>query len=82
MVNVHIDRPDADVPHMSALTVDPLLDRDAPEIGPAPVPCAARPSTGFVHRDGACRCFTGGPAPELAPSARPEARRTHLTLAR
>jgi hypothetical protein len=31
----------------------------------APVPCAARPSTGFVHRDGACRCFVGGPAPEF-----------------
>jgi hypothetical protein len=30
-----------------------------------PVPCAARPSTGFIHRDGACRCFVGGPAPEF-----------------
>jgi len=28
-----------------------------------PVPCAARPSTGYVHLDGACRCFAGGPAP-------------------
>lgn len=31
----------------------------------APVPCAARPSTAFVHRDGPCRCFAGGPAPEF-----------------
>lgn len=29
------------------------------------VHCVARPSTGFVHRDGPCRCFTGGPAPEF-----------------
>ncbi|MCV2394960.1 hypothetical protein OEB99_11640 [Actinotalea sp. M2MS4P-6] len=34
----------------------------------AVVPCAARPSTGFVHLDGPCRCFVGGPAPEFAPS--------------
>ncbi|MDO8106562.1 hypothetical protein Q6348_05055 [Isoptericola sp. b441] len=34
------------------------------------VPCAARPSTGFVHLDGPCRCFTGGPAPEFAPVER------------
>ena len=32
------------------------------------VPCAARPSTGFVHLDGPCRCFVGGPAPEFPPS--------------
>ncbi|MBO1753021.1 hypothetical protein J4G33_14505 [Actinotalea sp. BY-33] len=32
-----------------------------------PVPCAARPSTGFIHRDGPCRCFFGGPGPEFAP---------------
>ena len=31
------------------------------------MPCAARPSTGFVHLDGPCRCFVGGPAPEFAP---------------
>lgn len=37
----------------------------------APVPCAARPSTGFVHLDGPCRCFVGGPAPEFAPMAVP-----------
>ncbi len=34
-----------------------------------PVPCAARPSTGFVHLDGPCRCFSGGPAPEFPPAA-------------
>lgn len=28
------------------------------------LPCVARPHTGLVHRDGPCRCFTGGPAPE------------------
>ncbi|WP_199425251.1 hypothetical protein [Actinotalea solisilvae] len=32
----------------------------------ARVPCAARPSTRFVHDDGPCRCFFGGPAPLLA----------------
>ena len=32
-----------------------------------PVPCAARPSTGFIHLDGPCRCFFGGPGPEFAP---------------
>ena len=32
------------------------------------VPCAARPSTRFVHRDGPCRCFVGGPAPEFPPA--------------
>jgi len=32
------------------------------------VPCAARPSTGFVHLDGPCRCFAGGPPPEFARS--------------
>ncbi|NTW42218.1 MAG: hypothetical protein HGA44_20460 [Cellulomonadaceae bacterium] len=35
-----------------------------------PVPCAARPSTGFLHLDGRCRCFFGGPAPEFAPMPR------------
>jgi hypothetical protein len=33
-----------------------------------PVPCAARPSTGFMHLDGPCRCFAGGPAPEFPPA--------------
>ncbi|HMO11572.1 MAG TPA: hypothetical protein PKB06_08755 [Actinotalea sp.] len=32
------------------------------------VPCAARPGTGFVHLDGPCHCFAGGPAPEFAPT--------------
>ncbi len=45
-----------------------------------PTACAARPSTGFVHRDGACRCFAGGPAPEFAPSRLPTPR-GHLTVA-
>lgn len=34
-------------------------------------PCAARPGTGFVHRDGRCRCFTGGPPPEFPAAVRP-----------
>ncbi len=37
---------------------------------PVPVPCAAHPGTGFVHLDGACHCFAGGPAPEFAPPLR------------
>ena len=37
-----------------------------------PLPCAARPSTGFIHRDGPCRCFFGGPGPEFAPVHDPE----------
>lgn len=51
--------------------------------GTSPVPCAARPSTGFVHLDGPCRCFVGGPAPEFAPS-RPlptTSPRRHLAVA-
>lgn len=51
----------------------PMIGRSAddadPTTGPTPVPCAARPSTGFVHLDGPCRCFFGGPAPEFAPPA-------------
>ncbi|VTR77677.1 hypothetical protein [Cellulomonas hominis] len=31
-----------------------------------PLPCVARPHAGLVHRDGPCRCFVGGPAPEHA----------------
>ncbi|WP_225755071.1 hypothetical protein [Actinotalea sp. Marseille-Q4924] len=45
-----------------------LLTLPAPSAAMA-VPCAARPSTRFVHRDGPCRCFVGGPAPEFPPSA-------------
>ena len=41
-----------------------LLD----EVATGAVPCAARPSTGFLHLDGACRCFVGGPPPEFAPA--------------
>lgn len=73
---------------MTVATSDPVTRAGAPALalvagsadGPAPVPCAARPSTGFLHRDGSCRCFAGGPAPEFAPSglATP---RVHLTLA-
>jgi hypothetical protein len=29
-----------------------------------PTPCVANPHAGLVHRDGPCRCFVGGPAPE------------------
>ncbi|GAA2719072.1 hypothetical protein [Cellulomonas aerilata] len=32
------------------------------------VACAARPSTDFVHVDGPCQCFFGGPAPILSTS--------------
>jgi len=34
-------------------------------MGTKTYPCAARPSTGFVHLDGPCRCFVGGPPPEF-----------------
>ena len=51
---------------MSA-TVELDSDRPAePQPARPPVPCAARPSTGFVHLDGPCRCFVGGPPPEFA----------------
>lgn len=30
-------------------------------------PCVARPHAGLIHRDGPCRCFVGGPAPEHEP---------------
>lgn len=43
----------------------PVADPVTGEV--VPVPCAARPSTTFLHRDGPCRCFFGGPAPEFAP---------------
>ncbi|GGC04593.1 hypothetical protein [Cellulomonas carbonis] len=51
-----------------------VTERLARTSEPDPVPCAARPYTGFVHRDGACRCFFGGPAPEFPPVAGPPAR--------
>lgn len=51
--------------------------QDAALAATAPVPCAARPSTAFVHRDGTCRCFVGGPAPEFPPETPPEQRREY-----
>lgn len=64
----HRDVRHADWDGMSTVEVDPVL---ASQPGTAqadhPVPCAARPSTGFRHWDGPCRCFFGGPAPEFAP---------------
>ncbi|WP_024285775.1 hypothetical protein [Cellulomonas sp. KRMCY2] len=57
--------PYASVP-MLARSIDGIDGIDATTADPA-VPCAARPSTGFVHLDGPCRCFFGGPAPEFAP---------------
>jgi len=40
-------------------------------VNPAPlaVPCAAHPWTDFVHLDGVCACFYGGPAPAFAAPA-------------
>ncbi|KGM08863.1 hypothetical protein [Cellulomonas bogoriensis] len=72
---------------MSTMTVVELTDPTPPVTGLSlvrdeavamPVPCAARPSTKFVHLDGPCACFFGGPAPEfpeVTPLTRP-----HLTL--
>ena len=48
---------------MDTVTVE-AADLAAPPV--VAVPCAARPSTAFVHLDGPCRCFFGGPAPEFA----------------
>lgn len=70
---------------MSAMTVtEPeartglaLVPPAAPEVV---VPCVARPSTRYVHRDGPCRCFAGGPAPEFPASTDPA--RASLTVAR
>ncbi|NMR20386.1 hypothetical protein [Cellulomonas fimi] len=39
------------------------LDDAVIDVTPQPVPCAARPWTDFVHLDGSCACFYGGPAP-------------------
>lgn len=52
--------------------VEPGIDAPEQRTDQLPVtsvPCAARPSTGFLHLDGQCRCFFGGPAPEFAPAA-------------
>jgi hypothetical protein len=58
--------PAADEQDMSA-TVEVAAERPVqPHPAGSPVPCAARPSTGFVHLDGPCRCFFGGPPPEFA----------------
>lgn len=54
---------------------------DAPVVAPqAPFPCAARPSTGFVHLDGPCRCFVGGPPPEFPASEQPAAAQTRQSF--
>jgi len=55
------------------------MEHDAPlPVAPrAPFPCVARPSTGFVHLDGPCRCFVGGPPPEFPAVEQPEAARPH-----
>ena len=56
---------------MNEVDVDlEVLTRWAADDRPAPlvVPCAARPSTAFVHLDGPCRCFVRGPRPQLAPA--------------
>ncbi|EYR62328.1 hypothetical protein N866_09620 [Actinotalea ferrariae CF5-4] len=55
-------------PEATAPDAERLLAARTDELLTA-VPCAARPSTRFVHRDGPCRCFVGGPAPEFPPSA-------------
>lgn len=39
------------------------IDEAVIDVTPQPVPCAARPWTDFVHLDGSCACFYGGPAP-------------------
>lgn len=49
--------------------LDDLVHQDLVAPG-TPQPCVARPHAGLVHREGACRCFVGGPPPEHA--ARPE----------
>jgi len=58
-------RADWDV--MSIATEYPLAEQQPAAGDVVAVPCAARPSTAFVHLDGACHCFVGGPAPEFAP---------------
>lgn len=66
----HETGPRADLRVMSAVVVDSPLASSAEQptdAGRTSVPCAARPSTGFWHLDGPCRCFFGGPAPEFVP---------------
>ena len=49
------------------------MSRSQPtEAGPTPMPCAAKPGDGtarYVHPEGACACFHGGPAPVRVPTA-------------
>lgn len=42
--------------------------------GPAGVPCAARPATGFRHLDGVCECFFGGSPPAFPAASDPAGR--------
>lgn len=58
---------------MSATVELPAELQAQPQPVGTPVPCAARPSTGFVHLDGPCRCFFGGPPPEFAQQPLPYA---------
>ncbi len=55
-------------------TVETLVPLPPPGSGAPGVPCAARPTTGFRHLDGACQCFVGGPAPTFPPAIDPAAR--------
>ncbi len=61
-----LGRPD-DLLAMSTIVELAVIDDHREVADLVAVPCAARPSTGFVHLDGPCRCFVGGPAPEFAP---------------
>jgi hypothetical protein len=45
-------------------TWEPWSPQDELQAAVGPLPCVARPHAGLVHRDGPCRCFVGGPAPE------------------
>ncbi len=71
-----VEPPHADGTGMTATpefaAVEPMLDGTVDDV--VVVPCAARPSTGFVHLDGPCRCFAGGPPPEFAPAVHLERR--------
>lgn len=49
----------------AASGADELAQLQDAVLDATPTPCAARPSTAFLHRDGPCRCFVGGPAPEF-----------------
>ncbi len=49
---------------MTALSAQTRAALAEIEAAVGPLPCAARPHSGLVHRDGPCRCFVGGPRPE------------------